>query len=1250
MSTTEKIKNCGCQKDGLAIYPVRYTAIPTYTNRYKPSWANLEGVTDVPLNDDYQYHIRRLREGFLYVYLPYMKPVNGDITVHDLDRFWKIYKIDEEARLLKLFSRYQVDNPNVEDFFQCPNLTKNPDIVTFITIPYASLHEEVYIAYSEFPWTDEMLMECTNEPEPRMQKIDIQAWLAQKRHTSAIEATEDFLKQVLDYDFDFISKRLDLLPDNQLGNEIYNSIDVKSEEDRKKKALFYKEVTKGVEYQDRLNPIGTSAKVVKKIKYIFNKDKLKLNSTHQPWTPFKTQSFMVAQGTDTKSLLLEQHQQNLTTLHKNMQNYSAEHGAPMLLAIEDALGVAQDLNEYYNDIYGHLGQFKKEAEMECDVKELMTRVRAYVESDVARKDFNIVAYKDDFYLALDKGLDTDDCDYQKQVINSEYERRYKGVISYTPNLDQLAIMLNIDKNSLKAPMKRQFYPMVKSFIVLVKDYFYGKPFGHLYYEKFMHYLKYDSDTNEKYRKSQRLNIGVSALKDYSPNSIYAKFVQHSTFRSDATHEETKATALALHNVYQDLVNEYESKQKQLKTEFDQKVDKALEKYTQRLDTKDFDILFKQVNNEIDRIANERAKQLITWLEKSHYLMTINDLGYEDRIEIEDDSEIWKKYQALIDQELKQALEQKEIDENQFEQLKSINLNAFHLRMVYERSTHGLENCETGQQFNQKMFNLDNLKNIDFDSHAYITLRKTHLIHLGWRALFGDLNTTLKVLENISDIVSDNSETEYNDVLLQRLEIKGLSYVTTLFRQATLIYEYIFELQELQKKARRRNFTLNTSYGKTLKLQWLLTNYQSPGLFPGPILKIHDQLIKRCKPIGAGLYSLGAMIAEAASLALSGVIWQTSTLYAHCKYQLFKAWESFKANTYPGVDAGGGLRLISSAYSAEVKKLIQQLRDNLNTVIERIDKRFVNQMIEIDHVFKKTLNITFKIFEGTTMKEMTREKLHLRSARLAFLVGALEVYNWQYVMDKNPNLFADDVDILMEKSIATSALIAAAADFTAYANRVLRGRASVFVYSKVVFGVFTGMVSFLFAGQMIKNISRDWELGNTLSLFFGSLAVLGYGSSASAFSLACLSHRYAWVKTFIDRKIIPVSEKIATRLAGNGIQKAFDLFAMRTILFRFAGLAGIIAFVLEMLYDFFADDDIQVWITYSALGIRKGELRFRMSFDQRQAFDELKIFVEKMQEKTGVNIAEMDKETIDGLRQHYQTILLEIQNIAHKWLK
>lgn len=57
----------------------------------------------------------------------------------------------------------------------------------------------------------------------------------------------------------------------------------------------------------------------------------------------------------------------------------------MIFAIEDASKVAQDLNEYYNDIYGYLAQFKKEAVMDCDIKMYMEQIRVFVESDVAKK-------------------------------------------------------------------------------------------------------------------------------------------------------------------------------------------------------------------------------------------------------------------------------------------------------------------------------------------------------------------------------------------------------------------------------------------------------------------------------------------------------------------------------------------------------------------------------------------------------------------------------------------------------------------------------------------------------------------------------------------------------------------------------------------------------------------------------------------------------------------------------------------------
>ncbi|MWN91323.1 hypothetical protein GQ597_11510 [Gilliamella sp. Pra-s65] len=1256
MNTKEK---CGCQRDGLAIFPVRYTVIPTYLNCSKPSWAHLDGVTTVPLNDDYQYHIRRIREGFIYLHLPSLVQNSLDeVNLADIDKSWIVYEVNSKGQLTlqhSIFTAPTAEHSN-DDSYKCPNLDQNPELTSFITIPNSFRHEKAYIAYSEFPWTKEMLLDSTKSPLPRMQEINIQAWKNQQQQVSATVATEESLKQILDFDFNFITDRL--MPDNQRGNEIYPMFLNDDDKDRKNKAIFWKEVTeKRVSKVSDVSYTGISYTTEYFIEYTFKKEKLKLNSTNQPWAPFKTKSFMTAPGTDTKAILAEQYQSSLHTLYKNMQNYSGNDGTPMILAIEDALGVAQDLNNYYNDIYGHLAQFKKEAEMECDVKQCMTKVRAYVESDVAKKDFEIAPYKDEIYQIIDKGLTIDDHDYQKEKLRGLVLRKipaiqleqYGGDINIETVAQGLGIDISVVKNS-PAPRKREFYNMVKSYILLVKDYFYGKPFGHLYYQKFMNYLKFDSYEDDKYHMTHKNNPGVPGLAGYYPNSIYAKLVKYSSFTLDASLIETKETALILHKVYQELVNDYDSKKEQHKAKLDQKVDKALEKYTERLDSKDFDAILNQVNKEVEKIANERAKQLIRWLEQSHYLMAINDLAYEDNIKIDSDDPKWLEFKIEMDKELKEALSNEEITEEQCEQLKNVNINGFYFQSVYTRSTHGLEGCETGRQFNQKMYDLKHLKGIDVESGAYIKLRKTHFVILALRAQFFDFKPAMKVLQNIYDVVSNEQETEYKEQLLKNIEIESLSFITSQFRYATLMLEYFTELQRLKKIEGLTTIALNTNLGKRTILIKYLANYDSPGLICNGVLRMHDNLIKLCKPIGNGLYSLGAMIAESSILALSGTVWKICVVYAHLKYQLFEAWITFKSLSFSGVDVGGGLKLVSNAYSAEVKKLIKDLRNSLNQVIKDIDQRFHRQLVEIEHVFKKALNITFKVFEDGTGINVNRKQLQFRSVRLSFLVGAFEIYNWQYVMDKKPNLFANDSDIIMEKMIATSSLIAAAADITASVTKVLTGRTSVFIYSKFTFGVFTGLVSFLMGAKMIKSIIQDGEFGSVLSIFLASASSLSYFASGSAFSLMCMSYRYAWVQTFIEAKITPAAEKLAARFAKKGVQKAFDLFAMRTILFRFAGVVGIIALVLELLYDYFSDDEIQVWITYSALGVRKGELRFRMSLDQINSFKKLNMFVEKFQEESGVNLSQINKKAIESMKNDYESILLTAQNNVHKWLK
>jgi hypothetical protein len=93
MTDTNDTLECGCQTQGLAILPVRYTVVPKYLGSNVPSWANLSSVTRLSLSDGYQYHVRLLREGFLYLYMP-----------DKLGNKWQVYTIDSKGHLIKQFS------------------------------------------------------------------------------------------------------------------------------------------------------------------------------------------------------------------------------------------------------------------------------------------------------------------------------------------------------------------------------------------------------------------------------------------------------------------------------------------------------------------------------------------------------------------------------------------------------------------------------------------------------------------------------------------------------------------------------------------------------------------------------------------------------------------------------------------------------------------------------------------------------------------------------------------------------------------------------------------------------------------------------------------------------------------------------------------------------------------------------------------------------------------------------------------
>ncbi|MWP46604.1 hypothetical protein [Gilliamella sp. Pas-s27] len=156
-----------------------------------------------------------------------------------------------------------------------------------------------------------------------------------------------------------------------------------------------------------------------------------------------------------------------------------------------------------------------------------------------------------------------------------------------------------------------------------------------------------------------------------------------------------------------------------------------------------------------------------------------------------------------------------------------------------------------------MYDLKHLKGIDVESGAYIKLRKTHFVILALRAQFFDFKPAMKVLQNIYDVVNKENNSKYEKDFLEQVSIKGLSFITSQFRYATLMLEYFTELQRLKKIEGLTTIALNTNLGKRTILIKYLANYDSPGLICNGVLRMHDNLIKLCKPIGNGLYSLGA---------------------------------------------------------------------------------------------------------------------------------------------------------------------------------------------------------------------------------------------------------------------------------------------------------------------------------------------------------------------------------------------------------
>lgn len=103
------------------------------------------------------------------------------------------------------------------------------------------------------------------------------------------------------------------------------------------------------------------------------------------------------------------------------------------------------------------------------------------------------------------------------MLAAQYPFDVGCVVNPTSQIPTLGIKLS----KINSLMKRKFSTMVKFYIVLVKDHFYGKPFSYLYYQKIMNYLKFNSYEDDQYHMTHKNSSNILELKDYYPSSIYA---------------------------------------------------------------------------------------------------------------------------------------------------------------------------------------------------------------------------------------------------------------------------------------------------------------------------------------------------------------------------------------------------------------------------------------------------------------------------------------------------------------------------------------------------------------------------------------------------------------------------------------------------------------------------------------------------------------------------------------------------------
>ncbi|WP_313128131.1 T6SS effector BTH_I2691 family protein [Pseudescherichia vulneris] len=173
-----------CQISGPAILPVRYAVVPAGLSASVPAWAKPD--TPFPEGDGYDYLLRALRQGFVYVY-------------YESNRQWEGWSVAEDGSLWKQPTAAYAQPQKKSD---CTMPCHNPTNLEMLILSTAALKGNCWIAFTPAKWrtgTLDRYASDANARRNRMQCVEYWQWTTPANEQRVAQASVEVLNEIADY-------------------------------------------------------------------------------------------------------------------------------------------------------------------------------------------------------------------------------------------------------------------------------------------------------------------------------------------------------------------------------------------------------------------------------------------------------------------------------------------------------------------------------------------------------------------------------------------------------------------------------------------------------------------------------------------------------------------------------------------------------------------------------------------------------------------------------------------------------------------------------------------------------------------------------------------------------------------------------------------------------------------------------------------------------------------------------------------